>query len=182
MSSGSSTGAAEDARSSGGADADAAPAVDSTVAEEVTRVEEVHYLEGASGHGVLSLAFLLGAVVLAAVGARGAGAMAVVVAYGVALNGLSIFAWDRLRLYFAGVAEAREADDGATRDLTPHRLSAEMKAELLAGFTMVGGFTAALGVGLAIFRTVGVRVAIILAVGALAVGNVGALARAQSDR
>lgn len=167
-----------------GADADASPRIDSTVAEEVTRVEAVRYLEGASGHGVLSLLFLVVAVVLSQVEVWGGSAMALVVAYGVALNGLSIYAWDELRRYFAGVVEDRD-DGAAERALTPHRLSTEMKAELLTGFTMVGGFAAVLAVGLRILRTVGLELAIYLSVAALALANVGALAwkyHAGSDR
>jgi len=163
-----------DSRSTTDPDETSAPGIDSTVAEEVTRVEAVHYLEGASGHGVLSLLFLLGAVILSQAGIAGGSVMAVVVAYGVALNGLSIYAWDRLRLYFATVVGD---DDGetASRELTPHRISTEMKAELLTGFTMVGGFAVALAVGLGVLRTVGPGAALSLSVGTLAVVDAGAL-------
>jgi hypothetical protein len=157
-------------------DEDGSPRIDSTVAEEVTRVEAVRYLEGASGHGVLSLLFLVVAVVLSQVEVWGGSAMALVVAYGVALNGLSIYAWDELRRYFAGVVEDRDDGEAAERELTPHRFPTEMKAELLTGFTMVGGFAAALAVGLRILRAIGLELAIYLSVAALALANVGALA------
>lgn len=160
--------------SSVGPNGDSQPSIDSTVDEEVTRVEAVRYLEGASGHGVLSLGFLLAGGTLVKFGAWGAGLMAVVVAYGVALNGLSIYAWDHLRVYFASVV-GRSDDPEPSRALTPHRISTEMKAELLTGFTMVGGFVVALGGAVRALQAVGTRVGLYLSVVALAVADVGAL-------
>lgn len=162
-------------RSRDGSSDDAEAPIDPTVDAEVTRVEGIRYLEGASGHGVLSLLFLLAAAALAEVGRTGAAVMALVIAYGVALNGLSIYAWDRLRTYFASVV--RGTDDGPSRALVPHRISTEMKAELLAGFAMVGGFVVALGVALGVVRAVGPGLAVPLAVGTLAAGNLLALGR-----
>lgn len=148
--------------------------VKSSVDEEVTRVEQVSYLEGASGHGVLSLLFLVGAVVLVRLGVRSGAVMAVIVAYGVALNGLSIWAWDRLREAVVSVVE-RGDDAPPARTLTPHRISTEMKAELVAGLVMVGGFVAFLGAVSGIVQLVSVRTTVYLFVGALAAGDLAAL-------
>lgn len=162
-------------RSPTDADTDPEQSVGSTVAGEVTRVEAVRYLEGASGHAVASLVFLFAGLVLAWFGVWGGGFMAVVVACGVAAHGLSIYLWDELRAYLQSVVDAR--DDGrSTRTLTPHSVSTEMKAELLAGLAMVVGLIAGLGVVLAALRAVGPRFTVYLTVGTLAVGNVGALA------
>lgn len=159
-------------------DANGEQSVDSTVSGEVTRVEAVRYLEGASGHAVASLAFLFGGVLLVGLDAWGAGVVTVVVAYGVALHGLSIYVWDELRAYLTGVLNARDADadDDSTRTLTPHSVSTEMKTEMLAGLAMVVGLVAGFGVVLATLHVVGPRFTAYLTIGTLAVGDVGALA------
>jgi hypothetical protein len=150
------------------------PPIDTTVDGEVTRVDAVTYFEGASGHAVLSLGFLVAAVALLRLGVVGAAVIAVLVGYGVALNGLSIYAWDELRAYF-GSRFATEEDRETERTLTPHTVSTEMKAELLTGLTMVGGFALVLTVTLRIFEGLGTRATVYLSVGALAVGNLAAL-------
>jgi hypothetical protein len=141
--------------------------------DEVTRVEAVSYLEGASGHGVLSTLFLVVAGVLLYLGEWGGGVVAVIVAFGVALNGFSIYAWDRLRERLLPVV----GDDGERpgRTLTPYRPSPEMRAELLAGFLMVGTFAVVLGLGVLSLDLFGPRTVVYLAVGGLAAGNVAAL-------
>lgn len=164
-----------DSRSPPDPDTDPKSSIDSTVAEEVTRVEWVRYLQGASGHAVLSLSFLVAAMLFVRLDRAGVGAMAVVVAYGVALNGISIYAWDRLRIYFASVVASPD-DARSPRTLTPHRIPTEMKAEFLTGFTMVVAFSAALAFGMAALRTIGFGLAAYLAVGVLAFGNVVTLA------
>jgi len=153
----------------------------STVEGEVTRVKEVTYLQGATGHGVASLCFLAVAMGLLALGRWDSGVIATVVACGVALNGASIYAWDRLRERFASAVE--RDGDGPERTLTPPTISTEMKAELLAGFTMVGAVAVGIGLVLAGIRYLGVRDTAFLLVGALVVGNVVALLRAvATDR
>jgi len=147
---------------------------DRSIEGETTRVGAVRYLEGASGHGVLSTLFLLLAGSLFALGEWGPGVMTLVVAMGVSLNGLSIYAWDRLRAAFA--TDGGSDEEGSTRTLTPHSLSAEMKAELLAGLVMLGAFVAFLVAVTLALRAFSARsVATVLVVG-LAVGNLGALA------
>jgi hypothetical protein len=158
-------------------DADGEQSADSTVSGEVTRVEAVRYLAGPSGHAVASLGFLFGGVLLLGLGAWGAGAVTVVVAYGVAFHGLSIVVWDELRADLTDRFDSRDArDDGSTRTLTPHRVSTELKTEMIAGFTMVVGLVAGFGAVLAALRVVGPRVTAYLAIGILAVGDAGALA------
>ena len=148
--------------------------VGSSVAEETTRVESVRYLEGASGHAVLSLVFLAGAGTLYWLNVGGVAVLVGVVAYGVALNGLSIYLWDRLRILF----ETRFERDGESvaRTLTPHRVSVEMKAELAAGAVLVGGFIVVLALAVEAFRVLGVQRTGVFAVVALALGDLGALA------
>jgi len=150
--------------------------VDSTVSGEVTRVEAVRYLEGASGHAAATLVILSGGLLLVVLDAWGLGVVTVVVAYGVALHGLSIYVWDELRAYLTRVFDARDDDAGSTRTLTPHSVSTEMKTEMLAGLAMVVGLVAGFGVVLAALRVVGPRLTAYLAIGVLAVGNVAALA------
>jgi len=145
----------------------------STVSEETTRVPAVRYLEGASGHGVLSLLFLLIAAGLLHGGMFGEALLAGIVAYGVAINGLTIYLWDKFRLYFETAFDSDE--HAATRTLTPHRVSAEMKAELASGAVIVGGLGVFLGIVLAMFRTLGFQQTVLLAVGGLALGNLGVL-------
>jgi hypothetical protein len=145
----------------------------STVAEETTRVEAVRYLEGVSGHGVFSLLLLSVAAVLFAHGQFGSAVMAGIVAYGVAINGLSIYLWDELRRFFE--ASLDRSDETVTRTLVPHRISAETKAELASGAVMVGGFSVVLGITLVLLRTLGFERTALVAAGGLAVGNLGAL-------
>lgn len=147
--------------------------IGSSVAEETTRVEAVQYLEGASGHGVFSLLLLVVAAVLVSQGMVGAAVVAGIIAYGVTANGLSIYLWDELRSFFA--TTFRSDDATTTRTLRPHRVTAEVKAELASGVVMVGGLCVFLVVALALFRTLSPKQAALIAVGGLAVGNLGAL-------
>ncbi|MEF8867742.1 MAG: hypothetical protein V5A85_04430 [Haloarculaceae archaeon] len=141
--------------------------------DEVTRVEAVRYLEGAAGHGVASTLFLLAAGPLLYLGEWGGGVVAVLVAFGVAVNGFSIYAWDRLReLLRPAVERDGELTD---RSLTPYRPSTEMRTELLSGLIMVGGFALLLRVGLLALDLFGPRRTVYFAVGGLGAGNLGAL-------
>ncbi|WP_276273217.1 hypothetical protein [Haloarcula litorea] len=146
--------------------------------DEVTRVEAVTYLEGASGHAVVSTLFLCLAGGLWSVGRRGVGTVALVIAYGVSVNGLSMYLWDAVR---ERVRSAAAADDaGPTRELTAHRLSTETKADVLGGFVLVGGFVAVAVATLVGFRALdlGWRASAAVAGTVLAAGNLGALAAA----
>lgn len=149
----------------------------SIVEDEVTRVDAVRYLQGVTGHGILSTLFLAGAGLLAFLGRVGAGRLAVIVAYGIALNGVSIYAWNRLRDYFRS-ERTRAADPGSGRELTPHRLSPETRAQLIGGFVMAGGLVAFLLFVLGAIRWLGLEYAIPVLAAGLAVGNLGALGRA----
>jgi hypothetical protein len=60
--------------------------VGSTVAEETVRIETVRYLEGASGHAVLSLVVVLVAGVLLYQNRRGVAVVVLLVAYGVSVS------------------------------------------------------------------------------------------------
>jgi hypothetical protein len=152
--------------------------VGSTVAEETIRVPAVRYLEGATGHAVLSLLFLLATAVLFARDMPGAALVTGLIACGVSINGLSIYLWDRLRTKF--VSRFRRNDTPTTRTLTPPRIPTRMKAEMAAGAVMVGGFCALLGLAVATFRVLEVHQAVILAVGTLGLANIAALGVAYS--
>lgn len=155
------------------AGADDPDRVGSSVAEETTRIEAVQYLEGASGHGVFSLVLLVVTMALFSQGMLGAAVVAGVIAFGIAANGLSIYIWDELRRMFIDRFESANAT--ATRTLRPHRVSAEMKAELVSGAVMVGGFCVVLVLALALFRTLGFRRSALVAVVGLTIGNLVAL-------
>jgi len=141
--------------------------------DEVTRVESVTELRGVSGHGAASTLFLSLRAAFAVVGQWGAATLTLIVAYGVAANGLSMYAWDEVRARVRATADDAESD----RKLTVHRLSPETKADLLGGLVIAVGFVAVVTVVTVGFRYVGLggRTAVVLAGSALAVGNVGAL-------
>jgi hypothetical protein len=143
--------------------------------DKVTRVEAVTYLQGVSGHGVVSTLFLSLTAGLAAIGRWGTAMLTVIVAYGVAANGVSMYAWDAVHARIRPPAE----DDGPDRELRAHRLSAETKADLAGGFVIAAGIVGIAAVGTVAVRYGGLdgRTAVILAGGALAVGKVGALLR-----
>lgn len=140
-----------------------------TMEDEVTRVESVHYLEGATGHAIASTLFLPFAGALILLGRWGFAALCVVVAAGVSLHGLSIYAWDAVRERIE--AALSRGDSGPTRTLAPHHVSDEMKAELVAGFVLVGGLAVALTVASAVLRAIGFRVGLLTTTGTLLVGN-----------
>jgi hypothetical protein len=154
-------------------DGDGDSPVGSSIAEETTRIGAVQYLQGASGHGVFSLLFATLTAGLLMTDRFEMAVLTAVVAYGIALNGVSIYLWDELRLYFRDAFDREEASP--TRTLRPHRVSAELKAELVAGALLVGGLAVVIGLLVGAVRTTGPRRAVVLAVGALAVGDCGAL-------
>lgn len=149
---------------------------------EVTRLEQVKYLQGATGHGVASTAFLVVAGGLLAVGAWGAAVVTVVVAFGVALNGASIFAWDRLRACFESLLAERRTEP--ERTLGPPRIPVEMQVEMLAGLLMLVGLVGLLGTLFQLFVLLDARLALYVTTVGLGVANLGALALAvrRDDR
>lgn len=145
---------------------------------EVTRVPAVTYLEGAPGHAVGSSLFLLAAGLIWLSGHPTLGLAAVAVAFLISANGISIWAWNRLRERFT---TPRATDDNPTRTLTANPLSRESAAELKAGAAMSGVLVAFLVVGLVALESFDPAPVGIVAVGGLAIGNVGALVLALRD-
>jgi len=150
------------------------PPADREVAGEVTRVRWVTYLQGATGHAVVSLALLFGGglghrfggwVVLGIGGLVGAALLTA--------NGLSIHLWDVLRAYVRSVSTAPDdGDDGPERTLRGPSLSVEHRAELIAGFAQVVGVVVALVAVFGALRRVGAETGAYLLGAVLAVGNV----------
>lgn len=167
----------------------------SPIEDEVTRIDAVRHHAGVAGHSILSLIFLLVSVVLITRGMLGEGALVLGIAYGVALNGVTSYAWDRLREYFASVIENGSTDsspihvarglsvrtdilatvrDGiTTRSQDSRRVSREMKVELLATTVIATGLLMALGTAVSVLRLVGLPVALYLFAGALLIGILG---------
>ncbi|MFA1610875.1 hypothetical protein [Halobellus rubicundus] len=163
------------------------------LADEVTRVSAVSYLQGATGHGVGSLAFLLvGVVGFAVTDSPAVGFGGVASACLMSGNGLSLYLWDRVR--DAAVAGDSAASDRGRRDddsggadgsgdavdrtLSPPSLSAEHRAELASGLVQVVGLVVVLAAVFFVFRRLGVTYGSYLLGGVLAVGNLAALALA----
>jgi hypothetical protein len=148
--------------------------IGSEIEGEVTRIEQVRYLEGLSGHSVISLLFLALSGVLVWIGARSIAWVTLIVASGVILNGVSISLWDWLRARIAPLVE-RPPDADSTRTLQPHRISTEAKAQLGAGFLMIGTFVVTLALLFEMLTRLGPRAGFFLLFGGLAIGNIGAL-------
>jgi hypothetical protein len=146
----------------------------SDIEGEVTRIEQVRYLKGGPGHSVISLLFLVLSVILMWVGYGSIAWIAVVVAFGVVLNGLSIFLWDRVRAHIVSAVERSDEADG-NRTLTPHRISTEAKAQLGAGLLLVGSFVVTVALLVETLTRLGSRTGFVLMFGVLALGNLGAL-------
>ncbi|PSQ56023.1 MAG: hypothetical protein BRD23_09865 [Halobacteriales archaeon SW_9_67_25] len=149
------------------------------IESEVTRVEAVRYLQGALGHAVGSTLFLGGAGLVWLLGHDRVAYVSVAVAFLVSMNGLSIWAWDRLQSYFAARTPQREDTDDR-RTLTANPLEADSRVELKAGAVMTAVFVALLVVGRLGLQLLGPRLFAFLCVGCLAAGNVAAVARAAS--
>lgn len=139
---------------------------------EVTRVPAVTFLEGAPGHAVGSSLFLLAAGLIWLIGHPTLGLAAGAVAFLISANGISIWAWNRLRERFT---TSSTTDDSPTRTLTANPLSRESVAELKAGAVMSGVLVAFLLVGLVTLESFEPATVGIVAVGGLAIGNIGAL-------
>lgn len=148
---------------------------DREIAGEVTRVEWVEYLQGANGNGLGSLGFLaLGGLGVWITGRAVIGFGALVGASLLSANGLSIYAWDRVRTYVES-RSGDETDTESSRELTPHTLSTVHRAELAGGFVQIACFVAILFVTVEVFRRTGVRNGAYLLASVIAVGNVAAL-------
>ncbi len=175
------------------------------IEDEVTRIEAVRHHAGVVGHGALGVAFLVASVVLASRGMVGTAVLTLGIAYGVVLNGVTAYAWDRLREYFASVLG--DGQDGSTPLHVPPNASAktdvlaatrngvtaagsadsrwvswETRVELLATTVLAGGVLAALGAAVAVFRLVGVEFGLYLFAATLAVGILGAFGVAYRNR
>lgn len=145
---------------------------------EVTRVEAVTYLQGALGHALASSALLLVAAVVLAVGYRMLGWSLVVFAGLVSANGVSVWAWERLQVYFAPPADS---DAEPTRRLTASPLSTDSIVEMKAGAVMMLVFVAVLLVGRMAFQYLDPQVVGLTTAVSLAIGNGTALVRAVRD-
>lgn len=146
--------------------------MDREIEGEVTRVPAVTYLEGASGHAVGSSLFLLVGGLIWLSGRPRVGLAAVAVAFLISANGISIWAWNRLRERF----ETPEGpDDTPTRTLAANPVSRESAAELKAGAVMSVVLVGVLVVGLVALKSVDPATVGTVAAGGLAIGNVGAL-------
>lgn len=173
--------------------------------DEVTRIEAVRHHAGVVGHGALGLVFLVATVVLVSRGMVGIGVLTLGIAYGVALNGITAYAWDRLREYFASVLgdgqegttplhvppnvsvktdmlAATRNEVTATGSRDSRRMPRETRVELLATTVLAGGVLAALGAAVAVFRLVGVQFGLYLFAATLAVGILGAFGVAYRNR
>jgi hypothetical protein len=151
---------------------------DREIEGEVTRFDAVRYLQGASGHTVGSTLFLLGGGLLWVVGYEILGGINVALAFLLSANGLSIWAWDRLRVYFEGRTVAPEETE-PTRTLTLNPLSDDSLVEMKAGAVMTLTFVGFLLLGRLGLRLLGPRLAALVFVGCLGFGNLVALAHAS---
>lgn len=146
--------------------------IDREIADEVTRTEAIKYLQGALGHAVASLLFLLFAGTLWIAGFPILGLVTVFGAALLSANGVSIWAWNRLREYFTGRVERTPEQ---TRTLKARPLSSESLVEMQSGAVMVLVFVSLLLIGRALLSVLGSRHLIALCIGGLTLGNVTAL-------
>lgn len=152
--------------------------IGSDIDGEVTRNESVKYLQGALGHAVGSLLFLVVGGGLVLVGGLIHGWLFVGIAVLLTLNGASIWAWDGLREFFSPPADG---DTGPTRTLTATPLSTESLVEIKAGAVMTVGFCALLLGGQAVIHAVGIQGLGVVVVVGLTVSNILALRRARTE-
>jgi len=148
---------------------------DRDIEGEVTRVEAVSYLEGATGHGIVSTVFLaVGGFVLWNTGQLAIALAFVAVAFLVSANGLSTYGWDRIRKYIEST-DTGTTDDESTRTLTVHTPSTEAKAEAIAALVQVGGLVSIILVCGSVIRLLGSQTGTYVIAGSLAIANIGAL-------
>lgn len=154
-------------------------APDREIEGEVTRVEAVRYLQGATGHAVGSLGLLaVGVVGVWTTGRPEFGVGALVSAWLLSMNGLSLFAWDRIRDHVhATVGETEEV--GPERTLTGPSISTEQKAEMLSSLVQVLVLVAIVFGSIELFVLLGIRTGAYVLGGLLAVGNAGVLLYAR---
>jgi hypothetical protein len=147
------------------------------IADEVTRVEAVRYLQGAIGHAVGSNLFLLLGGLLWVLEHRSLAVVSVAGAFLLSANGLSIWAWDRLRAYFAARNPPQEETE-PTRTLKPSPLSREARVGIQAGAIMTLAFIGLLLLGRLALLFLPPRLLGYMGVGCLCLGNILALGRA----
>lgn len=151
------------------------PSSDREVTGEVTRVEAVAYLQGMTGHAVVSLlSLLLGGAGYWATGGIVFAFAGLVGGFLLTANGLSIYLWDFVQEYVLS-QETADPDGDPDRTLSPPSMSNEHKAELAAGFVQVLGIVVAVSVALGMVRRFGVARGLFLLGGLLAVSNLGVL-------
>lgn len=150
------------------------------IEDEVTRTEAVRYLQGALGHAVGSILFLLLGGLLWVVEYTLLAFVSIAVVFLLSANGLSIWAWDRLRTYFAA-RTAHPGETDLTRTLVASPLSVESRVEIKAGAVMTLVFIGLLVLGRFALELLGVRPFGYLLVGVLGGGNIAALAKALHE-
>lgn len=147
---------------------------------ETTRIDAVRYLQGALGHALGSNLFLLAGGLLWVRDYEILAFTCVAMAFLLSANGFSIWAWDRLRSYFA-TRSARPEEVEPARELTASPLSAESRVEMQAGAVMVLVFVGLLVLGRVGSQFLGPRTVGYLSVGLLSLGNVAALVMALRE-
>lgn len=156
---------------------------DRSIDGEVTRVESVGYLQGATGHAVFTLVFLAaGGVGYWATGWLGFPLGGIAAAFLLSANGLSIYLWDVITTYIttqdtdAGETTADSEGSGADRTLSVSLSpSTAHKSEFVASAFQVTILVVTLAVVINTYRQFGAETASLLLAGLLAVGNGGAL-------
>ena len=141
---------------------------------EITRNEAVRYLQRALGHAIGSTVFLLFGGLLWVVRHRELAVVTIIGAFLISANGLSIWAWDRLRVYFAA-RTTTSAETESQRELTVSPLSSESRIEMQAGAVMILVFISLLAIGRFALQFIGTRTFAYLCIGVLSVGNITAL-------
>lgn len=151
------------------------PDVPREIEGEVTRIEAVRYLQRALGHAFGSLLFLLVAGVFWYGGRAALAWSAVVAASLVSANGLSIWAWDRLREYFTPAAGD---DEGPVADARRRAAARGIPSRAEGGGSQRGRVRGPVAPGVRGLDVFGPRAVGVAMVVGLAVGNLAALGRA----
>jgi len=142
---------------------------------EVTRVEAVEYLDGGVGHAVGSTLFVVAGAAVWLTGRPAHSAYVFAIAFLLAGNGLSIWAWSRLHDYF-GARVSRPDSAGETRTLRARPISPRSRVTLLAGAVMVPTLAVALVLAVLVVQVLGPVLAGSVFVGILVLGNLAAIA------
>jgi hypothetical protein len=149
---------------------------DGDIEGEVTRIDAVRYLQGGLGHALGSNLFLLLGGLLWVVEYGILALTCVAMAFLLSANGFSIWAWDRLRGYFAA-RSARREETAPPRELTASPLSPESRVEMQAGAVMILVLFGLLVLGRVALQFLGPRITGYLCVGLLSLGNVTVLVK-----